>query len=133
MLHGVEIRMPFMDYRVVTFGLSLPAHSKVKNGRTKAHIRAAMTGIVPNAVLADANKIGLAAPLSDWFTATGAEFMSDIVSSRAFLESDVWNGARVRALVESKRGGGGWTRFEAQRVWRTLSAYAILNPSGGRE
>ena len=35
MINSVEIRMPFMDYRIVNFVNSLPYSSKIGNGFTK--------------------------------------------------------------------------------------------------
>lgn len=66
MASGVEIRMPFMDHRIVTYCFSLPWTSKVGNGYTKRILRDAMKGIVPDAVRLRRDKIGWNAPMHEW-------------------------------------------------------------------
>ena len=36
MSHGIEVRMPFMDWRLVTYSFALPETSKMGGGYTKA-------------------------------------------------------------------------------------------------
>ncbi len=66
MASGVEVRMPFMDHRLVTFCFSLPAESKLGGGYTKRILRDAMRGIVPDPILNRRDKIGWNAPLHEW-------------------------------------------------------------------
>ena len=42
MAHGIEVRMPFMDWRLVTYTMALPDASKSSNGYTKMVARQAM-------------------------------------------------------------------------------------------
>ena len=42
MAHGVEVRMPFMDWRLVTYTMALPEASKSSDGYTKMIARRAM-------------------------------------------------------------------------------------------
>jgi asparagine synthase (glutamine-hydrolysing) len=44
MRHSIEARLPFLDYRLVEFCLSLPSHAKINNGWTKWLLRNAMKG-----------------------------------------------------------------------------------------
>jgi asparagine synthetase B (glutamine-hydrolysing) len=46
MASGVEIRMPFMDHRLVTYTFSLPWTSKVGGTYTKRIMRDALKGIL---------------------------------------------------------------------------------------
>ena len=45
MAFGVETRLPFMDYRIVDFGFSLPENFKIYNGWNKYFLRNAFTKI----------------------------------------------------------------------------------------
>ena len=45
MAFGVETRLPFMDYRIVNFGFSLPENFKIYNGWNKYFLRSAFTKI----------------------------------------------------------------------------------------
>ena len=48
MAHGVEVRSPFLDWRLVVYAFSLPMEVKIKNGFAKYVLRQAMDGVVPD-------------------------------------------------------------------------------------
>jgi asparagine synthase (glutamine-hydrolysing) len=66
MASGVEIRMPFMDWRLVCFTFSLPWTSKLGGGFTKRIVRDALRDIVPEAIRTRRDKIGWNAPAHEW-------------------------------------------------------------------
>ena len=47
MAHSIESRVPFLDFRLVEFLLSLPDDYKLKRGLTKRVLRDAMKGVIP--------------------------------------------------------------------------------------
>jgi asparagine synthase (glutamine-hydrolysing) len=66
MAHSVEARVPFLDYRLVEFAISLEDRVKVRNGMTKAVLRQAMQGILPEAVRTRVDKLGFVTPEEVW-------------------------------------------------------------------
>jgi asparagine synthase (glutamine-hydrolysing) len=66
MAHGIEVRMPFMDWRLVTYVMSLPDSSKIGGGLTKRVARLAMKGSIPEEIRTSRIKIGFVAPLPSW-------------------------------------------------------------------
>jgi asparagine synthase (glutamine-hydrolysing) len=67
MAFSVESRVPFLTLPLVERLLSLPEHYLIApNGETKSVFRAAMRGIVPNAILDRKDKIGFATPELQW-------------------------------------------------------------------
>ena len=66
MASGVEIRMPFMDHRLVSYTFSLPWTSKVGGGFTKRIMRDALKDILPEEIRCRRDKIGWNAPLHEW-------------------------------------------------------------------
>jgi asparagine synthase (glutamine-hydrolysing) len=58
MCYGVETRAPFLDYRLVEFGISLPDTFKIHNGYGKWIIRNAMKGQLPEEILFNRVKRG---------------------------------------------------------------------------
>jgi asparagine synthase (glutamine-hydrolysing) len=100
MAHGIETRMPFMDWRLVTYGFSLPETSKIGGGVTKRVLRMAMQGLVPDAIRLRTNKIGFVSPVNAWTRGTLNTWLRDLCSSRSFLDSEVWSGAEVRKVLE---------------------------------
>ena len=64
--HGVEIRMPFLDWNVVCYAFSVPDTSKVSGGYAKRMLREAMRGVVPDPLRLRQDKLGFTAPVPDW-------------------------------------------------------------------
>lgn len=123
MSHGIEVRMPFMDWRLVCFVFSLPEESKIGGGYTKRVLREAMRGVMPESLRTRKGKIGFNSPLPDWLNGPLKGWMLDQVRDRDFLQSDLWNGPAVSDYVESKSRAGAWTTEEAARVWSFLHAH----------
>src|SRR3989339_650902 len=80
MTSGVEIRMPFMDYRIVSFAFSLPWQSKLKNGYTKAIIRDSLSKYMPKKITYRKTKIGFNTPIVDWMRGPLKTYFLDIKS-----------------------------------------------------
>lgn len=127
MMNSIEIRMPFMDYRLVSFVFSLPLESKIGNGFTKRILRDAMKGLMPESIRTRKLKIGLAAPTADWFKGPLKEFLLDTARSKAFIESPYWNGKLISAYIEEQSKNQGWEKNNSARVWTYLNAHLILN------
>ncbi len=100
MAHGVEVRCPFCDWRLVTYTFSLPDTSIVGGGFTKRILRDAMKGILPESVRLRRLKIGFANPLAEWLTGRLKPFFMDAINSTRFRQSDVWTGERIAAAAE---------------------------------
>ena len=62
MAWAVESRLPFLDHRIVEFARSLPGDHLCRNGWTKAVLRKALEGFVPEEVLRRPRKLGLPGP-----------------------------------------------------------------------
>jgi len=65
MASSLELRSPFLDHRVVSLGLSLPAGWKIRGRRGKAILRDAFADTLPPEVLRRPKR-GFAVPLGDW-------------------------------------------------------------------
>lgn len=59
---GLESRAPFTDQRIVEYALALPPTERVG----KRHLRAAVRGIVPDAIIDRRDKMGFPIPLALW-------------------------------------------------------------------
>ena len=124
MAHGVEVRMPFMDWRLVCFVFSLPEESKVGGGFTKRVLREAMRGVMPEALRTRKGKIGFNSPLPNWFNGPLREWVLEQVNHPDFLRSNLWNGPAIRQYVEAKYYAGTWAWHECEQVWPFLHAQA---------
>jgi asparagine synthetase B (glutamine-hydrolysing) len=65
MRHSLELRSPFLDYRMVELGLRVPSRLRVKDGRNKYLLRRLAERHLPPEVCA-APKRGFAIPIQSW-------------------------------------------------------------------
>lgn len=67
MLHSIESRLPFLDYLLIEFALSLPDGFKLRKSKKKAILREAMKDILPIGILNRHDKKGFPSPDETWF------------------------------------------------------------------
>ncbi len=58
MAHGIEVRSPFLDWRLAVYAFSLPAEIKFKNGYAKYVLRQAMAGVLHDDIRLRRKKVG---------------------------------------------------------------------------
>lgn len=81
MASGVEIRMPFLDWRLVSLAFGIPWQSKVGGGYTKRIHRDAMRGILHDDVRLRRMKIGWNAPIHEWLHGPMGDHVESILLS----------------------------------------------------
>ena len=123
MINGIEIRMPFMDYRLVQFAFSIGWKSKVRNGFSKNIIRDAIAPFMPKEIAYRRGKIGFNAPILDWMKGPYKEMFLDMTSSQDYKNSALLkNPDATRKLLEDVLAGK--TGFhEASMVWDELQIF----------
>lgn len=63
---SIESRVPFLDYRLVEYALTIPSYFKIRKGITKAVFRDAVKDLVPPLILNNKIKRGYPTPISYW-------------------------------------------------------------------
>jgi asparagine synthase (glutamine-hydrolysing) len=95
MAHGVEVRSPFMDWRLACFVFSLPSSAKIGSGFTKRILRDALKGILPESIRTRTRKLGFPNLAEAWTSPRAQEFIRDVVHSAEFQQSAIWDGKKV--------------------------------------
>ena len=98
MAFSLEARLPFLDYRLVEFSFSLPAHLKMDRGVTKVILREAMKGTLPERIRNRMDKIGFATPEEIWFKTGLREWIEKIISSKSFAERGYFDVPKVKRI-----------------------------------
>ena len=123
MINGVEIRMPFLDHRIVSFAFSIPASSKVRKGFTKSIVRDAMKGFFPDEIRLLKRKIGFNSPFTEWIKGPLKTWISDEINSQDFRTAcfiDVENVKKqVLHVIEDKNA----TFHDGETAWMALMPY----------
>lgn len=101
MANSVEIRMPFMDYRMVTLAMSLPWQSRLHGGFSKSIIRDAMAPYMPSDIAYRRTKIGFNSPIVEWMQGPLKEYFTDIINSQSFAGCSLIDSQKVKADVEN--------------------------------
>ena len=91
MAHGVEARLPFMDYRLVSLAFRVPADRKMQGVWNKPLLRRSLRGRIPDSVRNRVEKMGFPTSLHLWVTGVLAEPVRDILTSRAARERGIYN------------------------------------------
>jgi asparagine synthase (glutamine-hydrolysing) len=124
MAHGIEVRMPLMDWRLVTFAHALPVGSKFGGGYTKRVLRDAIAGLVPDEVRLRRFKMGFNSPLIEWFNGRLAPLVRQTVNHPLWLDSRFWDGPGLRDRALAKTDARAWTPgdwAEAIHLWTRMN------------
>jgi len=113
MASGIEIRMPFMDHRLVTYTFSLPWTSKVGATYTKRIMRDALKGILPEQIRTRRDKIGWNAPLHEWFRGPLKNEINILISKNMLSKKvkKYWDKFQKKTNLEMVDG---------QKIWKVL-------------
>jgi asparagine synthase (glutamine-hydrolysing) len=65
MAYSVEVRSPFLDYRVVEFARTLPMHYRYEKGKQKKILRDILKEYIPEAIFNQPKK-GFSVPIGNW-------------------------------------------------------------------
>jgi asparagine synthase (glutamine-hydrolysing) len=118
MAFSLEARTPFLDYRLVEFALALPFDARISGPWTKAVLRRAMQGTLPDAITWRRDKLGYPTPLAEWLR---GEFRADaeaVIFSPEFRRRGIFDDEGVRRLwAQHVRG----EQDNSWNVWRWLS------------
>ncbi len=80
-----EIRVPFLDHRLIERAVSLPADTKIYDGWTKYALRTAMESILPSEITWRKDKRGFTSPEADWLRNRLKDVVTDHFSDPACL------------------------------------------------
>jgi asparagine synthase (glutamine-hydrolysing) len=78
---SIEMRSPFLDYRLIEYVFSLPATLKIRDGWTKWLLRRSMQGFLPDEIRQRKDKNGYRVPLETWLQ-SNRKPISDIFSAK---------------------------------------------------
>jgi asparagine synthase (glutamine-hydrolysing) len=108
MANSIEIRSPFLDYKLVNYALSIPSSLKIKNNEPKYILKKTLEGTLDHETLYR-KKMGFCVPLREW----AGEVMIDYVKTnldRFCNETRVFDKKGLqRLIVEIENGNEGMT------------------------
>jgi len=116
MAHAVEGRFPFLDHRVVEFACRVPPRFRLRGLNEKFILRKAASRVIP-AGIANRPKRPYRAPISRCFLGNPAnDYVEELLSDSALLQSGYFLPAKVAKLVEKCRNQEGFLRSERENM-----------------
>lgn len=117
MATSVESRVPFLDHRLVEYSMQIPSRWKIRNGQTKAILKEAVAGIIPDDII-HRRKQGFAAPMNEWLRSGWARFVEDTLLNSTLVRDGTFQRDEIRRLIEQHRSG---QRDQGQNLWNLLN------------
>lgn len=125
MMHNVEVRMPFMDYRLVEFCFCLPLEHKIGLGFTKQILRTAMKNIVPDEILERTYKIGIGSPLPSWFNSELNQYALNLLKSQEIKQILFNFGFKDSKYYQDLLESHSINNQDAVNLWLVINYYII--------
>jgi asparagine synthase (glutamine-hydrolysing) len=129
MQQSIEIRSPFMDYRLMEFAFSIPNALKFKNGVSKLIQRETIGKMLPDSITNNRKKIGFNTPFIEYISHDPSlkSYVFDILYSQSFKSKKIWNADKILKVFEdtSKRPKFPYWRIINLEVWSKV--YEINN------
>lgn len=116
MAHSVEIRSPFLDYRLVEFVATIPGAFKIRNGIVKDILKKTVEHLLPQGIT-QRPKEGFVLPVFDWMMTKMKDYSLDVLSEKRLKRHGLLDVQYVHGLVDAYHAG---ERAFAGKVWNLM-------------
>jgi len=116
MRHSLEVRCPFLDYRLVEFAMNLPLDLKIKNNEQKYLLKKVLEKHIPKSLIYR-KKWGFPAPVEEWLKQSHKNLIDHYLSDERLKKQEIFNNREVQNLVKNFRSGN---YFHSKRIWALI-------------
>jgi asparagine synthase (glutamine-hydrolysing) len=116
MATALELRVPFLDHKLVEYLAASPDNAKVRGNRGKWILRQTIGNVVPPSILNRAKK-GFPMPAAAWFRTDLREFVRDTLLAQESAVRDYLNRPAIEEVV-TRQEEGKITGF--QEIWSLI-------------
>jgi asparagine synthase (glutamine-hydrolysing) len=117
MAHGLEVRPPLLEHRMVEFAAGVPANLKLRGTKLKYILRRVAARYLP-AELIDRPKQGFGFPLARWMQTDLRDLLHRTIADSRFVQAGVFDRAYVQRLLDEHVEG---RRDHNFRLWILLN------------
>ena len=117
MANSIEVRVPFLDYELADYVMSLPGTMKLKHGEKKYLLKKALRGVVPDIIL-DAPKRGFGVPCDIWLRTGLNKMMKDVFNDPTVIQSGLFD---HRVLNLKIKEHDAQTANHGMELWRCFN------------
>jgi asparagine synthase (glutamine-hydrolysing) len=116
MANGLELRVPFLDHKLVEYAATLPRGLKLKGSTGKYLLRLAMKNVLPKRIITRSKK-GFPVPTESWLRGDLKDFVHDtLLASDAACRTYMDSGVIEKIVREHEQG----TENRRQEIWTLL-------------
>ncbi len=116
MAHSVEVRSPFLDYRLVEFVATIPGNMKIKNGNVKDILKKATAPLLAKEII-KRPKEGFVLPVFDWMAGALKDYSSDVLSEGRLRRHNLFNTDAIKDLLHNYYSGN---KKDVGKVWNLM-------------
>ncbi|NUU97594.1 asparagine synthase (glutamine-hydrolyzing) [Marinitoga sp. 1138] len=119
MAHSIEVRSPFLDYRLIEYVASIPGNLKIKNGIVKFILKESLKDLVPERII-NRKKEGFVLPIFWWLKNEIKDFVFDTLSFNR-LQNSLFNKSYIQNLLKEyyEKNENDFTL--AAKIWNIVS------------
>jgi len=104
MAHALELRVPYLDHRLVEFAFTCPPSLKVRGGVNKYILRRAAASLLPER-FADRRKISFPVPITDLMAGPFYHFAASLLTGHRAVERGYYSRRGLETLLERAATG----------------------------
>jgi len=120
MANSLEVRVPYLDHRLVEFACGLPANMKLNGLTTKYILKKTAKEMLPNEIIHRTKK-GFGVPVAKWIKDELKDFILDILDEKKIKREGVFNPKFIGDLLEDHFNG---TKDNRKLIW-TLVVFEL--------
>jgi asparagine synthase (glutamine-hydrolysing) len=109
MANSVELRVPFLDHKVLEFAASLPRNQKVRGWTMKYLAKKALSGHVPDEILSR-KKAGFPIPYDSWLRSSLRSWVSDLLLDSKAISRGYFRRSAIEELIKRNISGTGYPK-----------------------
>jgi asparagine synthase (glutamine-hydrolysing) len=109
MANSLELRVPFLDHKLLEFAASLPANYKVRRFTTKYLAKKALAGRLPRQIL-KRRKAGFPVPYESWLRSDLKPWMTEVLLDRETLARGYFERKCLERMIADDARVGGYSK-----------------------
>ena len=129
MAHAVEVRMPFLDWRLVTYTVALPEQDKYAGGISKLIARRAMKERMPESIRTEKRKVGFNSPMPQWLNGPLIAWTENLLTTSVPSFAEIVDERALEKVVLKLNSTKSWDWVSAGRIWPYLHLKWFLSRS----
>ena len=98
MAHSLELRVPFVDHRVIEYCAKIPANLKIRGVEKKHLLKKVSKKYIPKSVISH-RKQGFSSPMASWLRHDLKEYTAQILCSKHLDRQGIFNSAYVSSIL----------------------------------